>query len=115
MSRLGRLWSKIEGSNGANCDSSNQQFTHGTLLSSGHGHGFSYRLYHTTLPDLLTRRQGTLRLHNSSHPSRRIFVVSMKTFSAAQATLRIQGKVEDVKGSERRSFLVPASLRGHFK
>jgi hypothetical protein len=31
MSRLGRLWSKIEGSNRANCDSSNQQFTHGTL------------------------------------------------------------------------------------
>jgi hypothetical protein len=37
MSRLGRLWSEIEGSNRANCDSSNQQFTHGTFLPSGHG------------------------------------------------------------------------------
>jgi hypothetical protein len=53
MSRLGRLWSKIEGSNRANCDSSNQQFTHGTFLSSG---VFSRRLHHTALPDLLTRR-----------------------------------------------------------
>ena len=33
MSRLGRLWSEIEGCNRANCDSSNQQFTHRTLLS----------------------------------------------------------------------------------
>jgi hypothetical protein len=36
MSRLGSLWSKIEGSNHADCDSSNQQFfTHGTFLPSG--------------------------------------------------------------------------------
>ena len=32
MSRLRRLWSKIEGRNRANCDSSNQQFSHGTFL-----------------------------------------------------------------------------------
>jgi hypothetical protein len=37
MSRLGQLWSKIEGSNRANCDSSNQQFIHGALLSSNDG------------------------------------------------------------------------------
>ena len=37
MSRLGRLGSKIEGGDRANCDSSNQQFTHGTLLCSGDG------------------------------------------------------------------------------
>ena len=36
MPCLGRLRSKIEGGNNANCDSSNQQFTHGTLLCSGH-------------------------------------------------------------------------------
>jgi hypothetical protein len=33
VSRLGRLWSKIEGSNRANCDSSNQQFP-----DYGHNH-----------------------------------------------------------------------------
>jgi len=51
MSRLGRLWSESEGSNRANCDSSNQQFSHGTFLPSGHGRGFSNRLRHTTLLD----------------------------------------------------------------
>jgi hypothetical protein len=39
MSRLSRLGSKIEGGDRANCDSSNQQFTHGTLLRSGDGVG----------------------------------------------------------------------------
>jgi hypothetical protein len=32
MPRLGWLWSKIEGSDRANRDRSNEQFTHGTLL-----------------------------------------------------------------------------------
>jgi hypothetical protein len=32
MSRLGRLWKKIEGSDRADRNSSNQQFTHDTLL-----------------------------------------------------------------------------------
>src|SRR5262245_48781386 len=34
MSRLGRLWSKAEGSNRANSDSSNQELIHGALLAS---------------------------------------------------------------------------------
>src|SRR6476646_11657430 len=53
MPCLGRLGSKIEGGNNANCDSSNEQFTHDTLLSSGHGASVLSRLTPYALPNLL--------------------------------------------------------------
>src|SRR6478736_509787 len=57
MSRLGRLGSKIEGGNNANCDSSNQQLTHVTLLCLGHGAWVLLKAYTLRLTKFITSRR----------------------------------------------------------
>ena len=60
MSRLSRFGSKIEGGNRANCNSSNQQFTHGTLLCSRDGVWVLSRLKTYALPNLLQSSRASL-------------------------------------------------------
>ena len=84
MSRLGRLWNEIEGSNRANCDSSNQQFGHGTFLPLAHGRGLSHRLQPYALPDLLPSCGLSLWLRLTGHQCRAAAV----WFNAAPASGR---------------------------
>src|SRR6476469_2556910 len=66
MSRLGRLGSKIEGGNNANRDSSNQQFTHGTLLCSVYGAWVLLKAYTLRLTKFITSRRLGLWLRRAT-------------------------------------------------